>query len=363
VKPTTPLITRPYFFAVVFFALFLFLLYQLMHLIAPFLSALLWAAILTLALYPIHKRILRMVKDRKDLAAACTTLLAVLLVIVPAIFLLSICVSQAIALYDWTSGEIQSGRLMELWDNLLSTLSQKIKQHPAFITIDIRDVIVKSVGDVSSILASQIGAFLKNTLILAVNLLVMLISLFFLLKNGESYYQAFLDMLPFASEHKHSISKKIHGTFTAVLYGVFLIAVMQGVLTGIGFALFGVPYAVFWGFLAIVLAILPVGGTALVWIPGAIYLFLVNGPLPGILLGLWGFILVSLPDNFLKPLIIGKKANIPTFFLFISILGGLYVYGILGVLFGPLIITLITAFVEIYKTEYLHQPDTEETEK
>jgi predicted PurR-regulated permease PerM len=133
---------------------------------------------------------------------------------------------------------------------------------------------------------------------------------------------------------------------------VFLIALGQGIMTGIGFALFRVPFAVFWGFLAAFLALLPIGGAALVWIPGALFLLLTGETLRGVLLAVWGAVLVSLPDNFLKPMLIGRKAKLPAFFLLLGILGGLQVYGFLGILFGPLVVTLLTAFVQIYREEY-----------
>jgi predicted PurR-regulated permease PerM len=159
-------------------------------------------------------------------------------------------------------------------------------------------------------------------------------------------------LLPFTPEQKKSIARKFQDTFTAVINGVFLIALGQGIMTGIGFAVFSVPFPVFWGFLAAVLALLPIGGAALVWIPGALFVFLTGSTLKGVLLAVWGTVLVSLPDNFLKPMIIGKKAKLPTFFLFLGILGGLQVYGFLGILFGPLVVTLLTAFIQIYREEY-----------
>jgi len=180
----------------------------------------------------------------------------------------------------------------------------------------------------------------------------MLIALFFFFRNGERYYRGTMELLPFTPEQKESIARKLHDTFSAVINGVFLIALLQGLMTGLGFALFGAPFPVFWGFLAAVLALLPVGGAALVWIPGALFLWLTGAALQGALLAVWGTVLVSLPDNFLKPLLIGRKAKLPMFFLFLGILGGLNVYGILGILFGPLVVTLLTAFVQIYREEF-----------
>ena len=224
--------------------------------------------------------------------------------------------------------------------------------HPFLAQLDLKGVMIKGLSQFSSSLASQVGTVLKDGLLLVIHLFIMLTVLFFFFKNGENYYRTAMDLFPFSSEQKQNIARKLHDTFTAVINGIFLIALGQGMMTGIGFAVFGVPFPVFWGFLAAILALLPIGGASLVWIPGALYLMLSQAMVNSILLTLWGVVLVSLPDNFLKPLVIGKKANIPTLFLFLGILGGLQTYGFLGILFGPLIVTLLTAFIQIYRDEF-----------
>jgi predicted PurR-regulated permease PerM len=346
------ILTRPMLFAAVFFGLFLLLLYQMIRLFMPFLSPLLWAAIITLALYPVYKRIEAITKGRKGLAAGIATLVSLFVVIGPAVALLIVLSGQAVDIYQWASSVIQSGKLGEIWTSLSNSFLDNILTHPALAGLDLKGLFIKGLGDLSSGLTSHLGGLLKNTLFFIVNIAIMLIAVFFFFRDGEAYYTSFVGLLPFTGRQKESIAKKFADTFRAVINGVFLIALLQGVMTGIGFAVFGVPFAVFWGFLAAGLALLPVGGAALVWVPGAAYLYLGGAKLLGLLLGGWGLVLVSLPDNFLKPLIIGKKAKIPTFVLFIALLGGLEVYGVLGILFGPLVVTMLTAFVQIYREEY-----------
>lgn len=322
------------------------------RLLAPFSAALLWAAIITLALHPLHQRTLHALKGKAGLAAAAMTLLTLLLIVGPAITLLAISASQAIDLYQWTAGNLRSGKLLELGNTVAAFLSGKLSEYPALSGLDVKGMALKSLGGLSSGLAGQIGSILKDTVLLAINLAVMLLAIFFFFRNGEAYYRSAMDLLPFTAEQKRSIAQKVSDTFMAVINGVFLIALLQGIMTGAGFALFGVPFPVFWGLIAAVLALLPVGGAALVWLPGALFLFLTGSKAGGIALFVWGLILVSTPDNILKPLLIGKKAKLPAFFLFIGILGGLQVYGILGILFGPLVVTLLFAFVQIYREEY-----------
>lgn len=351
-KHTPPFITRSHIFAVTFFAIFIFLLYQMIRLLAPFSAALLWAAIIALALDPLYRKAVTLLRGRTGLAASVMTLVTLFLVIGPTMALLAVLTSQAVDLYQWASEGIKSGAASDLWNKLTGYVSQKILAHPLLADLDVKGIFIKGISQFSSSLASQVGSVLRDTVLLVVNLLIMLIALFFFFRNGENYYQATMDLLPFTREQKQSIAQKFHDTFTAVINGVFLIALGQGVMTGIGFALFRVPFPVFWGFLAALLALLPIGGAALVWIPGALFLLLTGATLQGVLLVAWGAVLVSLPDNFLKPMLIGRKAKLPTFFLFLGILGGLQVYGFLGILFGPLVVTLLTAFVQIYREEY-----------
>jgi predicted PurR-regulated permease PerM len=280
------------------------------------------------------------------------TLATLIIVIGPTIALLTALVSQSVGLYQKATESISSGAALELWNRLSIVISENLLTLPFLSDLDIKGMLINGLSQFSSGLASQVGAILRNTLLLIMNLLIMLITLFFFFRNGERYYGTAMDLLPFTPEQKRSIARSSHDTFTAVINGVFLIALGQGIMTGVGFAVFGVPFPVFWGFLAAVLALLPIGGAALVWVPGALFVFLTGSSLNAVLLAVWGTVLVSLPDNFLKPLIIGKKANLPTFFLFLGILGGLQVYGFLGILFGPLIVTLLTVFIQIYRKEY-----------
>jgi len=354
-RQPAPFFSRATLFGAVFFSLFIYILYLAARLVAPLLSPLLWAAILALAMHPMHEWVLRHIKNRRGLAAVIMTSFTFFLVIGPAITLLIVLTAQAVALYQWSASIIQSGQLAELWNRFNASFVDKLLAHPALATLDVKGMAIKALGDVSSGLAGQLGGLLKNTLVFLVDISIMLIALFFFFRDGESYYNGIIDLLPFSKRHKEAISHKITGTFSAVINGVFLIALLQGVMTGVGFFIFHIPFAIFWGFLAALFALLPVGGAALIWAPGALYLYLTGSFLPGILLAVWGVLLVSLPDNFLKPLIIGKQANISTFILFIALLGGIQAFGFLGILFGPIIVTLVTLFIQIYHEEFAEQ--------
>ncbi len=349
------LLTRSPLFAVFFFGFFLFLLYQAAKLLTPLLAPLLWAAILTLALHPVYKKLSSRLNRMPSLTAGIMTFATFLLVIGPAVSLLIVLAAQSADLYQGASTLVQSERLAELRSRLESSFISKLMAHPALAGIDIKGMIVKGVTDISSSLAGQIGSILKNTFIFLADIIIMLITLFFFFRDGDKYYNTVIDLLPFTRKQKNDIAEKFADTFNAVINGVFLIALLQGVMTGLGFFVFRIPFSIFWGFLAAVLALLPIGGAALVWVPGAFYLYLAGSSLQGILLAVWGLILVTLPDNFLKPMIIGKKAKIPTFILFIALLGGLQAFGVLGILFGPVLVSLLAVFIQIYREEYANR--------
>ena len=351
-QPPQPFLSRTHIFVAAFFIVFLLLLYQAARLLAPFSSALLWASIIALALHPLYTKILRLMNGRPNPAAGVMTLFTFVLVIGPAVALFAALTSQVVELYHRASDFILSGEWSRTWENLRTSAFGSVFSHPSLAGLDIRGLVIKGLGELSSDMAAQVGGALRNVVLLVFNFLIMLFSLFFFFRDGKTYYAKAMEIIPFTVEQKKSITRRFSDTFSAVINGLFLVALLQGLMTGIGFAIFGIPFPVLWGCLAAILALLPVGGTALVWLPAALYLVLTGATLNGILLAVWGVVLVSLPDNFLKPLLIGRKAKLPTFFLFIGILGGIKAYGIFGILFGPLVVTLVTSFVQIYREEY-----------
>ncbi len=350
-----PLLTRAHIFAAVFFGIFIFLLYQMFRLLAPFSTALLWAAVLALALAPLYRRALAAVKGRAGLAAGIMTAGTLLVVIGPAVLLLIVLAGQAVDLYGWASDLVKTGKLAETWGRVAIPLIDRFQALPVLQGVDIKAVLLKGMSQFSSLMAVQLGGLLKNTLLFAVDLAITIIALFFFFRDGRALTVLVAGLLPFTKEQQEAIVRKFRDTFTAVINGIFLVALLQGIMTGIGLAVFGVPFPVLWGFLAAVLALFPVGGAALVWVPAAVWLYLTGSTSGSILLACWGVVFVSLPDNFLKPLLIGRKANIPTSLLILGILGGLQVYGFLGILAGPLVVTMLTVFVQIYREEFANR--------
>jgi predicted PurR-regulated permease PerM len=138
----------------------------------------------------------------------------------------------------------------------------------------------------------------------------------------------------------------------ATLYGIFLTSIVQGIIGGIGFAIAGIPHALFWGTAIALFSLIPVVGTSVVWVPASLILIATGNLTSGIFLFCWGILIVSTVDNFLRAFLIGGRTNTNQLLMFLSVFGGIGMFGLVGVIFGPLILTLFFAFLHIYELEY-----------
>jgi predicted PurR-regulated permease PerM len=185
------------------------------------------------------------------------------------------------------------------------------------------------------------------------NFTVMLFVLFFFLRDGERIAEAALRLVPLEEPRKQRLLHHMQGVTRAVVFGTAATALLQGLLVGIGFVIAGLPSPVVFGVLAAVLSVVPFGGTALVWGPAVVWLFVDQRYGYGIFLAAWGAAVVGLADNFVKPLLISGRAEVPTLAVFIGVLGGLAAFGLVGLFLGPLVIALAIALLR-FADEVLH---------
>jgi predicted PurR-regulated permease PerM len=201
-----------------------------------------------------------------------------------------------------------------------------------------------------------VTGLVKNAVQLVVNSLVIVITLFFFFKDGKRLFQTLYRVVPLDAAHKNRMFSRLDQTITAVVKGIVITAIVQGLLAGLAYAVLNVPFPVFLTALTIVLAPLPFGGTALVWGPVVLYL-LWTGPMwKAIAMLAWGVGVVMMVDNVLRPMLIGRGAKLPVLFLFLSILGGLAAYGLIGLFLGPILLAVLLTAIQIYHDEYLTEP-------
>ncbi len=218
--------------------------------------------------------------------------------------------------------------------------------------IDVGEIVRRSAERVSNFAVTQMTAVARNIATFILDFTIMVFTLFFFFRDGDRMYRSLRDVIPMDPEHKDAIFYRLYETLSAVMRGMVVTAVFQGIITWIGLVLVSMPFAAFLGVLAGLLSLVPIAGPPAVWIPCAIYLWLAGASMRALILVLYGSVIIGLADNVLRPVLIGGRTHLPTIFLFFGILGGVEAYGFLGIFLGPMLLAAVIAFVQIYKEEY-----------
>ncbi|HEU4686215.1 MAG TPA: AI-2E family transporter [Nitrospira sp.] len=349
--------TRPQPFTVVFFALLLFLLYQIALVFQPFLFPVLWAALLVHATYPLYGRLTVLLGGRDTLSAAVLTVVVLAIVVVPLIIVGVLLVRETRdaehAIRMWIAG----GGLERLPEQI-STIPIIGERLRAILSVEgLREVsmeqsVLAGAGFLSQFFVDQMGGLLKNTLLLIADFFIMLLVLFFLYKEGKDWVEGLYELIPMEESHKRKIMARLDLTVRAVIKGMLVTALVQGLLAGLAYAMLQVPFPIVLTALTIILAPVPFGGTALVWVPVVVYLWWSASLWKALVMLAWGAGVVSTVDHFLRPWLIGKDIQMPVLFLVFSVLGGLALYGLIGLFIGPVLVSLFLTALQIYREEY-----------
>ena len=349
--------TRPHPFTVVFFGLLLFLLYQIGLILQPFVFPALWAALLVHATYPLHERLTRICGGRDTLSASILTIGVLAVVVVPLVIVGILLVHETRdaekAIRSWIAeGGLdrlpeQVGAVPVAGEWLRSLVTGKNLQE-----ISVERSVITGAKFLSQFFVDQMGGLLKNTLLLVTDFFIMLLVLFFLYKEGREWTHVLNDLIPLDRSHKQKILTRLDQTVRAVVKGMLVTATVQGLLAGLAYLVLGVPFPVVLTALTIILAPIPFGGTALVWGPVVAYLFWTGTIWKAVAMLAWGAGVVSTVDQVLRPWLIGKDVEIPVLFLVFSVLGGLALYGLIGLFIGPVLVSLFITALQIYREEY-----------
>src|SRR3989338_1349131 len=335
--------TRQQLFAVCFFAGLLVLLYQIAVIFSPFVRPVLWAVILAHVTFPLHTKLTAAFKGRETISAGLLTLAIMAIVVVPVGLLITLLIQEAGSAYNAVNGWVQSGGVKRLPQAIeLLPFGGYLKELIARLVAssgDFESFLLESSKTVSGFVVGQLAGLAKNAFMLVVNFLVIMVTLFFFFKDGVRLYQGLYRVVPLEEIHKERIFTRLDQTIRAVVKGIVITAIAQGLLA-----------------VTIVLAPLPFGGTALVWGPVTLYLFWTGPVWKGIAMFAWGAGVVTTVDSVLRPMLIGQGAKLPVLFLFFSILGGLGAYGLIGLFLGPILLAILLTAVQIYSEDYLSKP-------
>jgi len=344
-----------------FFGVFAFLIWQLLLILSLFADAIIWAGSLTLVFVPVYRFLQHRLPARRNTVAAVSTLGVLLLVMLPLMFMFWIVVQQSAQLYPtisvWLAELNEEGsasiisRLPAFAQDWWFRGSAYVAQNPYLSQFNFEEFMLTNVDAMSLQIANFGAATARNILLGFINVLLILFMMYFCFRDGERFLQWLYSIVPMADTHVEEVAMRVYQTINAVISGALLTAGAQGFIAMIGYLIAGVPLAVFFGVLTGIAGMIPLVGAGLIWVPLGIFMFL-EDPFWGIFIFIWGSI-VSVMDNFLKPVLIGGQARMPILLVFCAILGGMNVYGITGVIIGPILVAVLLAFVTIYRDYYL----------
>lgn len=305
----------------------------------PFAKILIVSIALSAILYPLYNWLLKKLKV-KWVASFFTILIFTICLIIPLLLIGTIVFKQSQHLYSWI---INQGGL----ENVNGLLDKYIGRLFPGGAIDFENSLTNLTGR----LTAGIGTAFTATVSTLFSFLLIILSMFYFLKDGEVWKKIIFNFSPLSEKSGHQILSRLNAAVNGIVKGYLLIALIQGFLMAIGLFIFGVPHAALWGVVAGIASMVPMIGTSLVSIPAVLFLFISGNVGQAIGLAIWAAALVGTIDNFLTPLVVGRKIEIHPLLVLFSVLGGIALMGPLGILIGPLIISFLYSLVSVYKSE------------
>lgn len=350
-------LVRKWIFSITFIGLFLVLLYQLALIFRPFILPIGWAIIVARMTYPLYSRLRARLGHRETLTAAILTLGVITVIILPAVFLVVVLIDESLAAYEEISNWVKEGGLARFMRDIAHySIGGVSFQEWLGRLIGSRERIEQAVLEggkqASGFFVSQLAGMAADAMAFLMNFLVMLLTLFFLYRDGARVYRRFYRAIPMDEGHKTKLFGRLSGMVTAVVQGSLLTAAAQGSAAGLCYWLLGIPFPVVFGALTALFALVPFGGTSLIWGPLALYLLTTAPIWKGIVLIGIGVVLIGLMDNVLHPLLVGSETQLPMILLFFSTVGGLAYFGLIGLIVGPILLAIALTAYEIYVEEF-----------
>lgn len=337
-----------------FLILLVFSLFLLYWLMSPFLHSIILACVFTAISYPLYQRCLNLTGGRRVPAAMIMILgITLIIAVLVTVFVTGLVPQAKSSIADvnqWLRGQHLSDALGTHFEPVLQWVREYMPELELSVQ-DIRDNLAALSSKAGQYLIASATSFLGNTLLFISHLLLTLLIMFFLFIDGQRLAARLAYLFPMKPAQTAVVMESLRKMSRAVLVGGFSVALLQGVVGGIGLYIVDIP-GLFWGTVMVFAALVPVVGTGLVWVPAVIYLLLAGKVQSAIFLALWCGLLVTSIDSFLRPLLLRGGAKVPVLFLFMAILGGINVFGMLGLLYGPMILGLVAVMLDIYAEEY-----------
>lgn len=328
--------------------------YALVLIFAPFAAPISWAAFLAFLLWPLNLRLRRRFRGKAGRAATLLTVLVPVAVLLPLSLLSVDFVVQATSLSAQLQGAAERADVHSLADlqqfPLVHAADAWLATHFHVSTQTVQDWLVSGAHAMLQHAGHVGGSVFLGTMSSLFELTLMLVLLFYFLCDGDAMLRRARHLVPLSEARLLVLAQRLGGIARAIVYGTTLTALLQGLLLGIGFRVVGLPSPVVFGVIAALVAMLPVGGTALIWVPATAWLFIDHHPGLGAVMAVWGLVLAGL-DNVLKPMLISGRAPVSTLVVFLGVLGGIAAFGAIGMIAGPLVVSLALALLEFAEEE------------
>ena len=321
-------------------------LYLCWLMIKPFLGVLMWAAVLVIVFYPIHRRLVQRT-NRPALSALLSCALVILTILAPVALV-------TVAVLNEVTGAVQNvqAAINYVFDPTSPLTGGLFRWASTYIDMErLRsgDYLAQQLSGVSGGLAGRTLGVIGGLIGAIVQMFFVIFTMYYLFRDGDRIFITIKNSLPLNEEQSLAIMERTKEVVGASVYGVLAIAVIQGALGGLAFWALGVPSAIVWGVVMTFLSMIPMLGAFLVWVPAAIYLALTGHYVKAVFLVVWGTLVIGMIDNFLRPKLVGGRTRLHELLIFFAVLGGLQVFGVLGIVLGPVVLALAMSLIEVFR--------------
>jgi predicted PurR-regulated permease PerM len=325
-----------------FYAAVVLLAYLAYRLVEPFLVPLGWAAVFTVCFYPMHARF----EERwgRTRAASLSTAIVTLVLIVPALLIATAFFQEAATAVSDLVNAMESGRFVRLERAGRWIETNILGRPPTDLSTYLREIATR----ISGTIAEQATAVVKNLAIFIVSFVTMLFAVFFFFRDTRAIVDTIRRLLPFEEERREQILGQAHDLIFATIVSGLIVAAVQGLLGGVAFAVLGLGEPVFWGVMMAFFSLLPIVGAWVIWAPASIWLAITGHLTAGLILAGVGAGVVGLVDNFLRPALLAGRAELNGLLIFVGLLGGVTVFGLLGLVLGPVILATVAILFDAY---------------
>ncbi len=307
----------------------------------PYLYPIILAAVFAVVFGPMHREISKFIGGREGIGALLTLIIVFLIIFIPLYFFGAKVFQESRSMYQYLS---EPGRNVFEGEGVITYIQGKIVNYAPSFSSNANQYAKQGIDWVFN----NLGSVFSGVTQVVIGLIIMFLSLFFFLKDGNKFREALFAYSPLEDRFDKQILNTLASTASSVVRGTLVISIIQGILAGIGFWIFGIPNPALWGLVLVLVALIPAVGAMIVIIPAVLYLFFNGNLLFALGLLLWGIFFVSMADNILRPILIEKTVNIHPFIIFLSVIGGIQFFGPMGFILGPIIISLLFTLFRIY---------------